>query len=265
MNHSENASEAPVVVSSRGRFAMAALPKDTAACELCQGRGERLVELDGVFRVARCRCQKVPDRISLYNKARIPARHAKASFESFDKDLPDAMPGFLAAYRWVKAFQVGQPNRGLVLHGAVGRGKTHLLAAMLRELVFQHGVQVRFVEFTHLLAALKQGFEHGQGQGSTLDPLADVEILAIDELGKGRNTEWELAVVDELISRRYNGMKTLLATTNYAPGVETGAQANLSIEGVQQSLGDRIGDRTFSRLMEMVDFQWVQGEDFRGG
>jgi len=214
--------------------------------------------------MARCRCQKVPDRIALFNKAKIPARHGKASFESFDKDLPDAMPGFLAAYRWVKAFQPGQPNRGLVLHGAVGRGKTHLLAAMLRELVFQHGVQVRFVEFTHLLAALKQGFEHGQGQGSTLDPLADVEVLAIDELGKGRNTEWELAVVDELISRRYNGMKTVVATTNYAPGVETGAQANLSLEGVQQSLGDRVGDRTFSRLMEMVDFQWVQGEDFRG-
>jgi len=57
----------------------------------------------------------------------------------------------------------------------------------------------------------------------------------------------------------------LLATTNYAPGVETGAQANLALEGVQQSLGDRVGDRTFSRLMEMVDFQWIQGDDFRGG
>jgi DNA replication protein DnaC len=207
----------------------------------------------------------MPDRIALFNQAQIPARHAKASFESFEKDLPDAMPGFLGAYRWVKAFKPGQTNRGLVLHGAVGRGKTHLLAAMLRELALQHGVQVRFVEFTHLLASLKLGFEKGQGQGHTLDPLADMDVLAIDELGKGRNTEWELAVVDELISRRYNGMKTLLATTNYAPGVQTGAQANLALEGTQQSLGDRVGDRTFSRLMEMVDFQWVQGDDFRGG
>jgi hypothetical protein len=55
-----------------------------------------------------------------------------------------------------------------------------------------------------------------------------------------------------------------LATTNYGPGVETGTQANLALEGVQQSLGDRVGDRTFSRLMEMVDFQSVQGDDFRG-
>jgi len=255
---------AEFVVSAQGRFATASLPLDTPACELCRGRGERLVEVNGNMCVARCRCQKMPDRIALFNQAQIPARHAKASFESFDKDLPDAMTGFLGAYRWVKGFKIGQANRGLVLHGAVGRGKTHLLAAMLRELVFQHGVKVQFVEFTHLLAALKQGFEHGKGQGHTLDPLADIDVLAIDELGKGRNTDWELAVVDELISRRYNGMKTLLATTNYAPGVETGAQANLALDGVQQSLGDRVGDRTFSRLMEMVDFQWVQGEDFRG-
>jgi DNA replication protein DnaC len=256
---------ADFVVTAQGRFAIAALPSDTPACVLCGGRGERLVEVNGNQCVARCRCQKMPDRIALFNRAQIPARHAKASFESFDKDLPDAMTGFLGAYRWVKSFHPGQGNRGLVLHGAVGRGKTHLLAAMLRELVFQHGIKVQFVEFTHLLSALKQGFEKGQGQGHTLDPLADIEVLAIDELGKGRNTDWELAVVDELISRRYNGMKTLLATTNYAPGVETGAQANLALEGVQQSLGDRVGDRTFSRLMEMVDFQWIQGDDFRGG
>lgn len=252
------------LVRANGAFAQAVLPSDQPTCPLCQGRGERLVEFDGIQRMARCRCQKVPDRLALFNHAKIPARHAKASFESFDKDLPDTMPGFVSAYKWVNSFERGKPQRGLVFHGAVGRGKTHLLVAMLRELVFQHGVNVRFVEFTHLLAALKQGFEHGQGQGNTLDPLADVEVLAIDELGKGRNTDWELAVVDELISRRYNGMKTLLATTNYAPGMASGAEANLSLAGVQQSLGDRVGDRVFSRLMEMVDFQQVSGDDYRG-
>ena len=252
-------------ILAKGAFAHAELPSSLEACELCHGRGERLVDVEGVQRMARCRCQKLPDRIALFNRSRIPARHYKASFESFDKDLPGSMPGFLSAYKWVNAFQAGQPNRGLVLHGSVGRGKTHLLVAMLRELVLKHGVQVQFVEFSHLLAQLKQGFEHGQGQGNTLDPLADVEVLAIDELGKGRNTEWELTVVDELISRRYNGMKTLLATTNYAPGGITGVEANLSLDGIQQTLADRVGERVFSRLMEMADFQEVQGEDFRAG
>lgn len=250
-------------VKARGHFATACVRADQATCELCGGRGERLVEVNGVACIARCRCQMLPDRIRIFNNAQIPARFAGASFESFDKDLPDAMPGFLAAYRWAKAFRPGQPNRSLMLHGAVGRGKTHLLTAVLRELVFQHGVSVRFVEFTHLLAALKKGFEHGQGQAQTLDALAGVDVLAVDELGKGRRTEWELAIVDELISRRYNGMKVLLGTTNYTPGSATGVQANLAVDDARHTLGDRIGDRSFSRLMEMADFEWVQGEDYR--
>ena len=64
------------------------------------------------------------------------ARHSKASFESFDKDLPGSMPGFLSAYKWVNAFRAGEPNRGLVLHGSVGRGKTHLLIASVEGVGF---------------------------------------------------------------------------------------------------------------------------------
>ena len=122
------------LVRASGAHAQAVLPPNLPVCSLCGGRGERLVEVDGVQRIARCRCQMVPDRLALFNNARIPARHARASFESFDKDLPDTMPGFVAAYKWVNSFKRGTPQRGLVLHGSVGRGKTHLLVSMLREL-----------------------------------------------------------------------------------------------------------------------------------
>ena len=120
------------LVQASGAYACAVLPPDLPVCPLCGGRGERLVEIDGVKRIARCRCQKIPDRLALFNKARIPARHSQASFESFDKDLPDTMPGFVAAYKWVNSFKRGLPQRGLVLHGSVGRGKTHLLVSSIR-------------------------------------------------------------------------------------------------------------------------------------
>ena len=71
-------------------------------------------------------------------------------------------------------------------------------------------------------------------------------------------------LVSSLLRHQSKSMKTLLATTNYAPGMASGAEANLSLAGVQQSLGDRVGDRVFSRLMEMVDFQQVSGDDYRG-
>jgi DNA replication protein DnaC len=130
---------------------------------------------------------------------------------------------------------------------------------------------VRFVEFSHLILALKAGFSTKTSTTAILDPLLDVEVLAIDELGKGRCTDWELAVVDELISRRYNAMATILATTNYPPKLghrrppnAMQGPANLSVSsGSQYTLAERIGDRVFSRLMEMAELQEVHGHDYR--
>jgi DNA replication protein DnaC len=252
-----------IVVRPKGTVAVATLCTCIPDCERCRGTGKVLVTSDGAERIARCKCRMLPDRIAMFNKAGIPARHAHASFESFNKDLGGTMPGFLSTYKWSHGYRPGEPVRGLVLHGEVGRGKTHLLVAMVRQLIMEHGVQVRFVEFSHLLAELKRGFEEGRGQGGLLAHLTEMEILAIDELGKGRNTEWERTIVDELVSQRYNGMKTLLATTNFCPGGPTGLEGNLSLGGAKQSLSDRVGPRVYSRLTEMAEFVDVAGEDFR--
>jgi len=234
-------------------------------CPRCNDTGRLLVEMDGARRVARCRCQMLPDRLSVFNTARIPGRHRDSTFETYRTDLPGVKAGYDYALSWCRAFRPGLANRGLVLFGQVGRGKTHLLAATMHYLVFEKGVQVRFIEFSHLLSELKAGFEQGRGTSRTMNALANVEVLAIDELGKGRNTDFEISVVDELISRRYNGVRTTLATTNYAPGRGRGiATANLSQPKHQPSLVDRVGERVYSRLTEMVDFRPVLGEDFRG-
>jgi DNA replication protein DnaC len=157
-----------------------------------------------------------------------------------------------------------------VLYGEVGRGKTHLMVALLRELVLDRGISAKFVEFSHLLADIKQGFDVGQGTGVLLGPLASVGVLAIDELGKGRNTEFEGTVLDELVSRRYNAGLPILATTNFAPGSPTGAArgnaADLDARGRVRNvptLADRVGDRVYSRLREMCDFVPLLGEDWR--
>lgn len=170
---------------------------------------------------------------------------------------------------WIEDYQPHQENRGMVLHGKVGRGKTHLMVAMLRELVFRHGITVRFVEFSHLLADLKSGFDQKLGMARLIDPLVAVDVLAIDELGKGRNTEFEGTVLDELISRRYNSAATILATTNYSPDIKPTGRAVANSAAVAMgtksapSLSDRVGARVHSRLQEMCDFLPVDGLDHR--
>ncbi len=258
-------SGAGYVIKPLGSLAGAVLCDCVPECPFCGGVGQRQVQVGDRVRVGRCRCRMLPDRILLFNRAGIPARHAHSSFSSF---LPDKNPGVQMGYRqcqdWVRDYQPGQENRGLILFGGVGRGKTHLLVSMLRVLIMDHGVEARFVEFSHLLSLLKAGYDSGTGEATTLMPLVRVPVLAIDELGKGRGSDWELGIIDQLVSHRYNALGTILATTNYEPKPATGlSQGNLAQPEHAQTLGDRVGDRVLSRLKEMCGFLRLRGEDVR--
>jgi len=249
-------------VTREGELALASLCGCVGPCPHCRDTGFVAVSEDRRARRSRCGCQEFHGRIANFNDVRIPARHAGSTREAFDTSGP-RMQGFLTVSQYIKRWQDEGDKRGLVMYGAVGRGKTHLLVALLRELVFAHGVTARFVEFSHLLADLKSGFDVGRGSARTIDPLVAVDILAIDELGKGRNTEFEGTVVDELVSRRYNAAKPILATTNYAPGHSKGRGVPNMATGDMPALVDRIGDRVYSRLRETADFVPLRGDDYR--
>lgn len=271
-----------LVVSSDTRVAIAVPCTCIPTCPRCADTGRVELAVEGGLRVGRCRCRMVHDRVLLFNAARIPGRYAGADLASFSAgaqrihkewqagtgryDRMPQMESFMAVMQWLSAFDPRRESRGLVLHGAVGRGKTHLLVAILRSLALERGARVRFIEFSRLLGILREGFGQGRSGANVMADLVDVPVLGIDELGKGRLTDWELSVIDELVSRRYNALKTTLGTSNYAPEAPTGAlPSNLAAgeAGPRQTLGDRIGERAWSRMAEMVDFVEVGGEDYR--
>jgi len=199
----------------------------------------------------------------IFNDAHIPGRHSNSTLNSFEyTSHPDLARAWMGARTVLTTWNADVECRGLVLWGPVGTGKTHLMVGVIRELIFQHGVTARFAEFSHLLADLKAGFETGSGASQLVTDLIEVQILAIDELGKGRNTEWEGTVLDELISRRYNAAATVLATTNYGPEATGRATPNLST-GAMPGLPDRVPDRVFSRLLDLCEFFGMPGEDWR--
>jgi DNA replication protein DnaC len=257
------------VVVKDGEVARAERCTCVGSCPLCKDTGWVASETGRRARRQRCTCGRLAIAMERFDQARIPARHAFSTRGSFKPTSPGQAAVMVGVSRWLEDYRPGDENRGLVLHGKVGRGKTHLMVAMLRELVFRHGLTVRFVEFSHLLADLKSGFDHGLGAARLIDPLVAVDVLAIDELGKGRNTEFEGTVLDELVSRRYNAAATILATTNYAPdapptGRPTANAAEVALGSRKApSLVDRVGVRVHSRLQEMCDFLPVDGADHR--
>lgn len=253
-----------------GEYAVAERCECRVQCARCGGSGRVLAMVDGLQVMGRCACQRLLDRVGLWNSAAVPARHAGSTLESYSagalrhKDH-EKFQALTELSRWKESFKGEGGARGLVLYGAVGRGKTHLLVSLLRVLIFDQGVSARFIEFSRLLGILKEAYDKGQSDRSVMNELVSVPLLAIDELGKGRLSDWELTVVDELISRRYNAMATTLGTTNYPPNAATGEGPPNLAQGVRltQSLGDRVGDRVYSRLAEMCDFVEVGGLDFR--
>jgi DNA replication protein DnaC len=259
-------------VGREGERAVAKLCGCVDHCPLCKGTGlvasvaEGSVERRTPRR--RCMCQYVAQRMRSFDAVLIPARHAESTRASFVPSSKHQMAVLVAVTKYLDDYDPHRENRGMVLWGGVGRGKTHLLVSMLRELVFRHGVSARFVEFSHLLADLKSGFDSGRGASELIDPLVAVDVLAIDELGKGRNTEFEGTVLDELVSRRYNAMRPMLASTNFKPQPASGrAVANAAEVAVgvapPPSLVDRVGDRIWSRLNETCEFVELRGDDYR--
>lgn len=242
-------------------------------CPECDGSGFAFTtDAHGYRFVSDCTCRKVDRKVRIFNQARLPARYANASMHDFSRlalrgtagarHQSTTLAATQAAMRFMTTFKPG--CRGLLLHGPAGSGKTHLMVATLRHLVLNLGIQVRFVEFMHLLSDLRATFD-GKGRAyDVMEPLVTVPVLAIDELGKGRRSDWERDVLDELISKRYNARHTTLFTTNYKVGEPPAVgSAEPQPSGAWRYLNERIGERSYSRLKEMCDPYLIEGDDLR--
>ena len=256
------------------------------ACPRCGGTGYAPIEAEAgepqIFR--RCTCRDAARRASLYNRAQVPGRlmgcrlgwddgnQLKGAYLPNDpsqKQALDAMRAFVQALKTPE----GEGPKGVILSGKPGVGKSHLLAAACREITLGLGLRARYVEFFHLMADLRDGYSRGRSDQELIGDLCEVEVLALDELGKGRGTEWEHYILDEVISRRYNAGLPMISATNYplrqaAPRAQSGPYRETGTEGfraslISESVEARVGARIFSRLAETCVMIEVDGSDWR--
>ncbi len=266
--------EPEIVIRARGVHCVAELAEQGWECPVCAGRGGFMArDPNGYEFFQSCACEKLLRRLSLFNAANIGVRYQNSTLESFSAATPDQE----MARNMARDFTLMYPKvrGGLVFWGPVGTGKTHLVVGIFRELTLRKGVGCRFVDYGNLLQDLKRSYSSHQGDSAVMLPLVDVDLLVIDELGKGRGTEWEESVLDDLISRRYNANRITLCTTNFEPWTASEeraqsanpayqARAGMSLSaGSRPTLRERVGERIFSRLCEMCEFVKVTGSDYR--
>jgi DNA replication protein DnaC len=244
--------------------AVAAACACTRGCKQCGGAGRLYQRDERGYEVLRgCACGADPRRLALLSGLRLPLKFLERTLGIYRAYSPAQARALLRARRFVDEFVPGAAGqRALLFCGPPGTGKTHLMSAMLRELASKKSVRGRYEEFFLLLSDIRDGFSKNLSSREWLEPLRQVDVLAIDEIGKGgKNREWEQGILDEIISVRYNAGRPTLLATNYP---RPGATWKFGADGeVGETLEQRVGPRIFSRLHEMCDLIDVTGPDQR--
>lgn len=222
---------------------------DPNVCPLCYGSGMEFLK-DGV---RTCKCRKQNSHTKLLETSRIPKRYEKCHFHSYKAMNPSQERAFHYSSRL--AMEYPAVERGLLLMGTVGVGKTHLAVSILKSLV-ERGFSCMFYEFGGLLKEIQNSYNY-VSQTSELGVLAPVltsEVLVLDEIGASKPTDWVRDTMAHIINTRYNDRKLTIFTTNYLD--QQGSNR-------EETLEDRIGVRLRSRLFEMSKTVQLNGEDFR--
>jgi DNA replication protein DnaC len=233
-------------------------------CPLCEGTGWKSVSQGPERRVTRCDCRLQSRAQALLAAARIPKRYEHCELSNFEFDGPHRglAPARMAAYRFVEDYPLD--STGLLLIGSIGVGKTHLAVGIVKELMVSKGVACLFYDYRELLKQIQNSYNDSvkATELEVLRPVFETEVLALDELGAVKPTEWVWDTVSLILNTRYNENRTTIITTNFDDR-PAGAVAGPRGAARDETLGDRIGERMRSRLHEMCRIVKMEGEDFR--
>lgn len=142
-----------------------------------------------------------------------------------------------------------ETRRGIYIHGTVGTGKTHIAWAMYEYAREQMKLRAQFWNTTELLADIREDFDRNQyDKKHREEQLMEFRgILFLDDIGAEKMTDWVQEQFYRIVNRRYEEALPTIFTSN------------LPI----RELGERLGDRTASRIVEMCDLYPLNGADRR--
>lgn len=206
-----------------------------AACDQCGFEvGVRVDELD-------------PQRLTDHRlaAANLPPQFAGKQFEA-----SDAQDAALRVVRtWIRSFKprkLSDSLPGLALWGQAGRGKSHLLSMVVETLIRNTGVDATYRSALELFDELQAGMDSPVYEARWQRVLT-VPVLALDDIGAGRMTDWRQDRLMALVDHRTQRELPLLIATNVPPAGWEGA----------------FGPRTASRLRGLCLPVRLEGPDRR--
>ncbi|MFW6256197.1 MAG: ATP-binding protein, partial [Candidatus Sumerlaeota bacterium] len=174
-------------------------------------------------------------------RARIPKRFQNKTFDSFRTEKSTQRKNLVKmAKMYVDMFCKNEDfQKGLILQGAVGCGKTHLAVAIL-ETIIDRGYSGLYYNMPDLLMDIRRTYDDNSdlSEAELLADLVGPDLLVLDDLGAEKTAGWVNDRLYLIVNRRYEECKPILVTTNLA----------------MDELIDKLGERTVSRLCEASDY-----------
>ncbi len=204
-------------------------------CPLCQDRG--YIE-PGVL----CSCYQKERLDDLFLRSGMSEAMRDFTFDNFETRYYSNPADMDGKVHWCRQFageiRQGESRQCLFLTGGVGRGKTHLSAAIANA-VLEGGKTVIYRRAADLFELIRQyRFEENRQKfEDMLEQLRTCDLLVIDDLGAERTTEF---VIEQLV--------ILLEERNYRnkPWI---ISSNLNINEIIQTYNDRTADRILDRAV----------------
>ena len=248
-------------------------------CPLCRGTGWKLVprpDRSSAKVAVACDCGMEARHERVIERARIPKRYEHCDFESYSTDVGTTTQhthslknAKLLAQGFVGNYP-GAAEKGLLLMGPSGVGKTHLAVAALKDLL-RRGHAGLFCDYRELLKEIQASYNPASEstEMGILEPIRVIEILVLDDLGASKPSDWVRDIVGIVLNARYNERRTTIITTNYYDNPAQEGEATrlpggkLMMPTREDSLEQRIGSRMRSRLFEMCRTIEIISQDFR--
>ena len=104
-------------------------------------------------------------------------------------------------------------GKGIILYGSVGTGKSFLAACVVNELVSK-GYACQMTTFSRLTNQIGAIWN---GKQEYIDQIARLSLIAIDDLGVERDTEYMNENITTILDSLYAAKVPMIITSNYSP------------------------------------------------
>lgn len=215
-------------------------PAGCDPCAECKGKGFIAFSLDGAFAVRECACMTRRRCLARIRRSGLGEMYERYTLDAYIASEPEQQHIKSKALDYIKG-----ASGWFFVCGRSGSGKTHITAAIARELI-EAGMETRYFMWRHDAPRLKASVNDRAEYERMMQELTDCRVLVIDDLWKGGNvTEADVNVTFELLNARYNAPSklTLIST-------EKSINQILSID---EAIGGRICERAKGFILQTKD------------